>query len=162
MTEINISWAEYDYLITSVGMDIANGYLNLANKKHLIVGMNRGGLPAAVHLSHILELPMTIINYRRLDGVAETKPELFHQIDTDINSFDGIILVDEIHDSGHSMNICKEYLKRMYPTISVVCAVLVYNTHFEGAKKDSYDVEFTGRIINTAKEHPWVNFPWEA
>ena len=72
--------------------------------------MNRGGLPAAVHLSHILELPMTIINYRRLDGVAETVPELFHQVDTDINNFDGIILVDEIHDSGHSMNICKDYL----------------------------------------------------
>lgn len=166
MNELNISWSEYNSMANKIAADIKREWLDITNHKTLIIGMSRGGLPLAVNLSHLLQLPMSIINYRRLDGIDETTPELFHQHEHDITEYH-IILVDDIHDSGHSMSICRDYLNKLYPDFDplgggkVITTALVYNTHFDGIRKNDYGLDFNGMIIDTSKGHPWVNFPWE-
>lgn len=152
-----ISWLEYDAIVSDLAMDIASG-LDLNNS--LIIGMSRGGLPLATHLSHLLELPMSIINYRRIDGINETEPELFHNHDEDIKTYKTILLVDDIHDSGDSMNICLEFMKKHNPNGKIVSVVLVENTHYDGVKKTSF-ADFCGELNDTSNSHPWVYFPWE-
>lgn len=152
---IKISWTEYDELITQISLDLKSNY-NLDNT--LILGMNRGGLPIAVHLSHLLELPMSIINYRRIDGINEVKPELFHGHKQELSEFKNFILIDDIHDSGHSMNECSKFLE-LY-NVNLITVTLSCNTHYEGRPKLEYP-NITGLLISNEKESKWVVFPWE-
>lgn len=156
--ELNVSWNTYDNYAAQLAMDLTLHFREVPANKILIIGMSRGGLPLAVHLSHLLELPMSILNYRRLDGINETTPELFHQHEH-IEEYSHIVLVDDIHDSGHSMKICYDFLKEKSNS-EIITASLIYNTHYHGEKK-SEEVTFAGKVIDTSKEHFWINFPWE-
>ncbi len=152
---IKITWEEYDEYITQISLDLKSNY-NLQNT--LILGMSRGGLTPAVHLSHILELPMSIINYRRLDGINETIPEIFHSHKEELSTFKNFILVDDIHDSGHSMLECSNFLG-VY-NVNLITVALSCNTHYDGNKKWEYP-NITGLLINNQSKSKWVVFPWE-
>lgn len=152
---IKITWEEYDEFITQISLDLKSNY-NLDNT--LIIGMSRGGLPPSVHLSHILELPMSIINYRRLDGIDETTPEIFHSHKDGLSTFKNFILVDDIHDSGHSMNECSKFLE-LY-NVNLITVTLSCNTYYDGRPKLEYP-NITGLIIDNKEETKWVVFPWE-
>lgn len=153
-----IEWGEYDLVMSELAREICLDITS--DDKPLIIGMSRGGLPAATHLSHLLELPMSIINYRRLDGVNETTPELFHNHDKDIEDYSLILLVDDIHDSGHSMTICVEYMRQHNPTAKIKTVVLAQNTHYDGIEKNT-SADYIGILYNTKDKHDWISFPWE-
>lgn len=155
MDSIKISWNEYDELVTQISLDLKNNY-NLNDT--IILSMNRGGLPLGVHLSHLLELPMSIINYRRLDGINEVTPELFHEHEQGLAEYKNFILVDDIHDSGHSMEECAKFLA-LY-NVNLITVTLSCNTYFNNNKKLEYP-DITGLLINNEKETKWVVFPWE-
>ena len=71
-----------------------------------IVGIYRGSLPIATHLSNVLKCPMSIIRYQSRDG-SDEKPEWV------INNMgftatwktpgETTIVVDDIYDSGRTM-----------------------------------------------------------
>lgn len=152
---IKISWTDYDELVTQITLDLQSNY-NLNNT--LLLGMNRGGLPTTVHLSHLLELPMSILNYRHIDGIKETTPEVFHAHTQELSQFKNFILVDDIHDSGHSMDECRKYLE-LY-NVNLITVALSCNTHYEGNSKLVYP-DIVGLLINNKAESKWVVFPWE-
>ena len=110
-----------------------------------LIGLHRGSLPMAVHLSNILPAKMSIINFQTRDGDMKTPEFAINTIEQD----DTIIVLDDIYDSGHTIQEVKKMLEDMYPEQYVKPMVLFGKEN----EDDCYYVrEHTG---------DWIVFPWE-
>tara|TARA_R110002020_G_scaffold131033_2_gene293015 strand:- start:94 stop:504 length:411 start_codon:yes stop_codon:yes gene_type:complete len=109
-----------------------------------LVGIQRGGLPLAVKLSNLMDIPMEVLNYQTRDG------------DTDIGSMDDQVLafgdlsttlfVDDICDSGRTI----KDIKCLYPAARfiVLCS----------RRMDL--IEYSPIMIPEGDDS-WVDFCWE-
>ena len=137
-----------------------------------IIAPYRGGLPLGVKLSHLLDLPLGIINYQRIDGNDKDKKislaiePVGKVIDNDGNEIPvpfifmkgPILLVDEICDTGETMVKTIKYLKLLNPNIEIKVICLYANN--DG---DEYVMSQTGVNIMPLRDNEgkWITFPWE-
>jgi hypoxanthine phosphoribosyltransferase len=146
-----------------------------------IVGITRGGLVPAIMLSHYFEIPMHTLNVSLRDGTTGPESNLWMaedafgyvpQEEQTLADFDysirakNILLVDDINDSGTTMN----WIKEDWPSgclpdhprwdnvwnQNVRFAVLI-NNEASGFK----DVDYSGTDINKVDDPIWCVFPWE-
>lgn len=117
-------------------------------KPDVIVGIKRGGVVPALHLSHDLEKPMEIVTWQTRD-----KHHQEHNKDLIKRIADGekVVFVDDINDSGRTIKELEE---------------IYYN-------KDADNVKFATLVQKTATIRPsdfrslelgnksWVVYPWE-
>lgn len=134
-----------------------------------IVGLTRGGLQAAVMLSHYLDVPMHTLNVSLRD--SNTGPESNCWMAEDAFGYDkppmNILIVDDINDSGATLNwIMEDWQSGCFPDgtrwqemwgTNVRFAVLVDNL----ASKCIREVDYCGLEINKAENDVWVEFPYE-
>lgn len=117
----------------------------------LVVGITRGGLVPAVHLSHALGLPMEVINWQTRDGETQ---QADNQVVIDaVLAGKTVVFVDDINDSGRTMHeVIHAYGWNICENPDVVFAALVEKSssrersHFCSLKID---------------DDRWVTFPWE-
>ena len=116
-----------------------------------IVGIYRGSLPIATHLSNVLKCPMSIVRYQSRDGVDE-KPEWV------INNMgftstwktpgETTIVVDDIYDTGRTMRAIQQMDEFKYhPDVVYTCLF--------GSKNEDHVGYLNERISR------WIVFPWE-
>lgn len=153
-----------------------------------IVGITRGGLVPATMLSHYLNIPMQTLNasfrdndlgpesnlwmaedaYGYVPYEGDVVPEVRDpdRVTTDPARRKNILIVDDINDSGRTLN----WIKQDWPSgclpddqdwasiwnNTVRFAVLVNNDASEFK-----DVDYTGTHINKLENPCWVVFPWE-
>ena len=130
-----------------------------------IVGLTRGGLIPAVHMSHALDIPMWTL-----------KVALRDHADTEINAWmaedafagKNILIVDDINDTGGTLdwivedweNGALKSQREQWDNIwnnNVRFAVLFDNL----ASKFSRKVDYSAVEINKAEEPVWIVYPWE-
>lgn len=120
-------------------------------KPDVIVGVSRGGWPPARVLSDLLENP-NLANVRAefYVGVAETKgePTLTQPVSVKVAG-KRVLVVDEVADTGKSLQLIKEHLKA--EGASEIRIATVYLKPWSIVKPDYYAKE-TSR---------WIVFPWE-
>lgn len=120
-------------------------------KPEVIVGVSRGGWPPARVLSDLLENP-NLANVRAefYLGVAETKgePALTQPVSVKVAG-KKVLVVDEVADTGKSLQLIKEHLRAEGAT--EVRIATVYFKPWSIVKPDYYAKE-TNR---------WIVFPWE-
>ena len=125
-----------------------NGLVNQIQKKNvkydLVLGVERGGLIPAVHLSHRLGIPLKTLSWssQLKDGSMLTWFILRNK---------KILLVDDIVDSG------KTFLEIFGKYWDMDTAVLIYNNINESKIKPDY----YGRMINRKDTPEWFDFWWE-
>lgn len=122
-----------------------------------IVALSRGGLMLGVILSHNLSVPMIPVQYSSKAGKGDDKN---HTNQLPIIHDEVILVVDDIADSGHSLD--------------EVCS-------FYSTVEDGYDTNETGNTVYSAamylkegsvhtptvfwhelkKDGPFIHFPWE-
>jgi len=105
-----------------------------------IVGISRGGLPAAVMLSHLLEVPLDTLHWQTRDGKLKDVEKLMSFKD-EINT---ILFIDDIFDSGTTFYSLKEHM----PELRLVTLV----------SKEKYGPE---DYVLDIDENIWIDFPWE-
>ena len=116
-----------------------------------IVGIYRGSLPIATHLSNVLKCPMSIIRYQSRDG-SDEKPEWV------INNMgftstwktpgETTIVVDDIYDTGRTMRAIQQMDEFKYhPDVVYTCLFV---------SKNEDHVGFLNERISR-----WIVFPWE-
>ena len=77
-----------------------------------IVGVYRGSLPIATHLSNVLECPMSIIKFQSRDG-KDTKAEWLLNLTEDKKIHDKpqffpyLIVIDDVYDTGKTFRAIK-------------------------------------------------------
>jgi hypoxanthine phosphoribosyltransferase len=138
--------------------EIYSMLLNMAERIRLdkfapdvVVGVSRGGWPPARVLSDLLDNP-NLANVRAefYVGVAETKsePVLTQPVSVPVAS-KKVLIVDEVTDTGKSLEVVKEHVKKLGAAETKIATV--YYKPWSIVKPDYYEKE-TSR---------WIVFPWE-
>tara|TARA_B100000287_G_scaffold354653_1_gene344950 strand:+ start:611 stop:1051 length:441 start_codon:yes stop_codon:yes gene_type:complete len=118
-----------------------------------VVGIYRGSLPMAVHISNIRNVPMSIVGFQTRDG-KDKNPYWIHNATT--KTFDEvqkILVVDDIYDTGYTMNNVIDFVKKNRTRPSAMPEVYGYCLFGkENAKEIVYSNPLNGH---------WIVFPWE-
>ena len=114
-----------------------------------VVGIYRGSLPMAVHISNVFDVPMSIIGLQTRDG-DDKEPYMIKDIDHIHQGFPGkkILIVDDIYDTGLTM---KKVIRYLTPySVDRILGFCLFG------KKNNFNISY-------ANEHDgsWIVFPWE-
>ena len=116
-------------------------------KPDLIVGVVRGGLVPALHLSHALERPMETVTWQTRD---KNYQQFNERVDIQIRNNDVVIFVDDINDTGRTFkDLTKAYNTNSRP-----------NVHFLSLVEKTAS-DFHGTASLTLDDKRWIVFPWE-
>lgn len=112
----------------------------------LIVGIARGGLLPALHLSHGLNIPMMSIQWQTRDAeIKEIKPEIIQALKENKT----VVFVDDINDTGRTF----EEIKNAYGGGKYVCLI-------ERGGRTGTTFRTNARSLRF-EDNRWVVFPWE-
>jgi hypoxanthine phosphoribosyltransferase len=141
LQEIKYSWQDFDS-----DMRILSGKVSESGKiPDFIIGIKRGGLLPSVKFSHILSVPLRVATIYKDNINIELE---------DVSKSSNILLVDEICDSGDTLQKMRSYLLHEgFANIRSAC--LYYNI------RQSFLVDYSARKIDREKENGWIVFPWE-
>tara|TARA_B100000378_G_scaffold161721_1_gene130259 strand:+ start:15 stop:476 length:462 start_codon:yes stop_codon:yes gene_type:complete len=130
---------------------LAGHYVNVVNPH--IVGIYRGSLPIATHLSNVLECPMSIIKFQSRDG-KDTKAEWLLNLTEDKSIrekpyfFPYIIVVDDVYDTGKTFRAIKRLPEfQNNPDYSLIA--LFGNPNDDGV------------LYLHEQLYRWIVYPWE-
>lgn len=169
MNKIYYSWQDFDRDIVALAKQIW-----VSNwRPDYIVGISRGGLPAATALSHMLSVSMKPLLVSLRDGgecvsdLGMAEDAFGYPAGTDNSSRrKNILIVDDINDSGATFNwITNDWPASCLPSDPTWADVWGNNVRFatlwdNPASKFKYSVNYSVREKNPEQE-PWIVFPWE-
>lgn len=112
-------------------------------KPDLIVGITRGGLLPAVHLSHCLGIPMDTLAWRTRDN---PQTEYNDNINAMLIAKKTVVFVDDINDTGRTFT----EIKQEYRGGHFVSLVEKVGSTF---RSDASSLQL--------KDDRWIVFPWE-
>ena len=169
MVKTYYSWQDVNTAATNIALKMyKDGW-----KPDYIVGLNRGGLPISVMLSHLLNCNHYALDVRLRDNATQEsncwmaedafgyhdgqcKPKMRKQI----------LIVDDINDTGATFKwIREDWQSGCLPNSegwndvwndNVRFATMCEKTH---TKFDS--VDYYWKEIDTSEEDTWIVFPWE-
>jgi hypoxanthine phosphoribosyltransferase len=113
-----------------------------------VVGIYRGGLPMAVHISNVFEVPMSIVGFQTRDGEDE-EPYMIHKSE-DVPT--QLLVVDDIYDSGRTMNKVIKFLSHY--------SARMHNSRIQGFCLFGKDNDLNVSCANI-HDGSWIVFPWE-
>ena len=179
MNKIKISFQEYQQHMAKLCRNIS-----LSNwKPDYVVGLTRGGLLPAVMISHYFDVPMFTLGVSLRDHNTFLGPEsnlwmaedaFGYDSDPDIGQSElnlscakNILIVDDINDSGATLNwVMEDWKSGCLPNDNrwkdvwnknVKFAVVVDNL----ASNCKVKMDYCGIEINKAENDAWIDFPYE-
>ena len=147
---------KYNYYYDQYYKDITHIFERYKDKPNLhIVGIYRGSLPLATHLSNVLDCPMSIIKFQSRDGVDE-KAEWMLNLTDDVSIrpykstqfYPTLLVVDDVYDTGKTFRAVKQ-LPEFINNPDYHCIALFGNKNDDGV---TYIHEQLFR---------WIVYPWE-
>lgn len=151
-----------------------------------VVGITRGGLVPAVMISQYLEVPMHTLNISFRDNELGPESNLWmaedafgyvnwegsvpapaDRVTTDPAKRKKILIVDDINDTGRTLN----YIKEDWPSgclpndpawNDIWHDTVRFATIVDNGSSTFKNVDYTGLTINKHEEPSWVVFPWES
>jgi hypoxanthine phosphoribosyltransferase len=112
-----ITFDQYTKIVEKLAVEIHNGY-----KPTVLVGIMRGAAPILDILSRVLKLPIAYIVIQSYsgDGMEDKQGQLMFAREisslAENKDFDKVLLVDDLSDTGLTLNKSIEWLKKYEPT----------------------------------------------
>ena len=163
MTErYNLSWQDVEHLLHNI---VRNMFLD-GWKPDLIVGVDRGGLPISVMLSHYLECrhENVKVSLRDANG-ADCESNLWlPELATEGTK---ILIVDDINDTGAA----QAWMKNDWAaSVAGVNSNFINDYWHNGIRWASLvnndasneESDYAGLRINKFENDVWIDFPWES
>ena len=113
-----------------------------------VVGIYRGGLPMAVHISNVFKVPMSIVGFQTRDG-KDNEPYMIHKAR---EVPEQVLVVDDIYDSGRTMNKVIKFLSHY--------SARMHNSRIQGFCLFGKDNDLNVSCANI-HDGSWIVFPWE-
>jgi len=150
---LNVSWEQYNTLVERLALQVFESKWRF----NQIICIARGGLRVGDVLSRIYELPLAILSTHSYTAEGGTvRGELIiseHMTMTAPRLGTAVLLVDDMVDSGHTLDAVHRTLPQRFPHITEVrTAVLWYKGH--SVFKPDYYVEHL-------PDNPWIYQPFE-
>jgi hypoxanthine phosphoribosyltransferase len=148
-----VSYDEYHNLIEKLAIKIHQS----AWRFDTILCLARGGMRPGDILSRIFDKPLAIMStssYRADAGTVQGHLDIAHYITTPRGEIAGrVLLVDDLADSGHTLNQVLKMLKTKYPAITDLRSAVIWTKGLSTFTPD-YQVEFL-------PTNPWIHQPFE-
>lgn len=114
--KFHIDYAQYHHLIDQVVRAVqSSGF-----QPDCVLGVSRGGLFLADGLSRSLRKPMAVIaasSYRDGEGTSQGELQLSASIAATAPVSGNVLLVDDLADTGHTLQALCEHLRTICPNI---------------------------------------------
>lgn len=153
MADLYVSWSDYHSNIERLAAQVwRSGW-----RFNQIVCIARGGLRVGDTLSRIFKQPLAVISTQSYTGEAGTERGSItvaeHMTMTTPALGDRVLLVDDLVDSGITLEVVKDHLLAEYPAIAELRTAVLWYKACSRFKPDYY-VDFLG-------ENPWIHQPFE-
>ena len=153
MADLYVTWADYHRAIERLAVTVhASGW-----RFNQIVCIARGGLRVGDTMSRIFKLPLAIISTQSYlgDGGKErgTLTVAKHITMTTPALGDRVLLVDDLVDSGVTLEVVKRHLLEANPAIAEVRTAVLWHKACSTCTPD-YHVRYL-------PENPWIHQPFE-
>ena len=152
-----ITFEEYTKIVEKLAIEIHNNY-----NPTVLVGIMRGAAPILDILSRILKLPIAYIVIQSYsgDGMEDKQGQLMFAREisslAENKDFDKVLLVDDLSDTGLTLNKSIEWLKKYEPTKEYINEV---KTACLWKKRSStFEPDFCPVKLNS---DPWIVQPTE-
>lgn len=148
-----VSYDEYHNLIERLAVKIHQSGWEFDN----ILCLARGGMRPGDLLSRIFDKPLAIMStssYRAGAGTVQGHLDVARYITTPKGEIAGrVLLVDDLADTGHTLNAVIDTLKDNYQPIIELRSAVIWTKGVSSFKPD-YSVEFL-------ESNPWIHQPFE-
>lgn len=140
--------------------------LKLKKKKTAIIAVARGGLIPAQYLSYALGIrnvfSVTSIVYEGTQKNGKEQ-ELGNIMMIDFESYDNFIVVDDIYDTGETMQGLLYGLGEVSAALGEDCLFIPAVTYTQHSKEDMQEegILYGSKIKKEKGESPWLVFPWD-
>jgi len=119
----------------------------------VVVGISKGGLPAAVLASHVLKKPLYLVEAKSYTETHHKKKMVFKPLNLPKKLKNkNIFLVDDIFDTGETLKTTMKYLEQDLGA-TVFPFVLV--------SKEMPNIVHGVIVMKLCKKEEWIVFPWE-
>jgi hypoxanthine phosphoribosyltransferase len=150
---LNVSWHEYNTLVERLALQVhESGW-----KFNQIICIARGGLRVGDVLSRIYELPLAILSTHSYTAEGGTlRGQLViaeHMTMTAPRLGDRVLVVDDMVDSGHTLQMVVKELPQRFPHITDIRTAVVWYKARSVFKPDYY--------IAYLDDNPWIQQPFE-
>lgn len=180
-----LTWEDYNYKVAELARQITISQW----RPDYIVGITRGGLTAAVMLSHYFDVPMHSLGVSLRDSngygpesnlwMAEdafgyvpyegtTLPAPTDRVTSDPALRKNILIVDDINDTGATINwILDDWQGGCLPGDNSWNDIWNKNVRFavvvdNASSKSNVRMDYWAVDVNKAEEDVWVEFPYES
>ena len=148
-----VSYDEYHNLIEKLALKVHQSGWAFDT----ILCLARGGMRPGDVLSRIFEVPLAIMStssYRANAGTEQGNLDIAHYITTPKGEIAGkVLLVDDLADSGHTLQAVIDLLKNKYKSITEMRSAVIWTKQLSTFTPD-YSVEFL-------PTDPWIHQPFE-
>jgi hypoxanthine phosphoribosyltransferase len=153
MADLHVSWSDYHDAIEELGVKI----LESGWEFNQILCIARGGLRVGDTLSRIFETPLAIMSTQSYSGEAGTvRGEITvaqHLTMTTPNLGDKVLVVDDLVDSGVTLDVVKRHMLRHHPAISELRTAVLWYKSCSTYVPDYY--------VHYLADSPWIHQPFE-
>jgi uncharacterized protein len=153
MQDLDISWEEYHQSIELLAQQIYQSEWEFDR----IVCLARGGLRVGDILSRIFKQPLAILaasSYTGADQQERGKLSIASQLTmTGSNLGSRILLVDDLVDSGVTLQQTTIWLRDLYPEIQELKTAVIWYKACSSYIPDYY--------LTYLADNPWINQPFE-
>ena len=171
--------------VHSAATSLALQMYNSSWRPDYIVGINRGGLPLALRLSHLIGVRMYTLDVSFRDG-GDIGPEsncwmaedafgyehdydrdgIFEKATSDPAKKQNILIIDDINDTGATFKWIKEdWQSGCLPDHPNWDTVWGQNVRFavmtENLSSEFGEVAYSWHEVNKAENDVWLVYPWE-
>jgi uncharacterized protein len=153
MLKLDVSWDEYHQSIELLAQQIHQSEWEFDR----IVCLARGGLRVGDILSRIFKQPLAVLAASSYSGVNQQergKLSIASQITmTDRNLGSRVLLVDDLVDSGVTLQQTTIWLRDLYPEIEELKTAVIWYKASSNYVPDYY--------LSHLAHNPWINQPFE-
>jgi uncharacterized protein len=150
---LKVSWDDYNALVERLALQVhESGW-----RCNQIICIARGGLRVGDVLSRIYELPLAILSTHSYTAEGGTlRGQLViaeHMTMTAPRLGDRVLVVDDMVDSGHTLEMVVKQLPQRFPHITDIRTAVVWYKARSVFKPDYY--------VAYLPDNPWIQQPFE-
>jgi hypoxanthine phosphoribosyltransferase len=153
MPSLHVSWDEYNTLVEKLALNVYESGYDFDQ----IICIARGGMRVGDVLSRIYERPLAILSTHSYAAEGGTvRGELViaeHMTMTSPRLGSRVLLVDDLVDSGVTMDAVKRHIAEVHPAVREIRSAVLWYKQCSKYKPDYY--------VDYLAENPWIHQPFE-